>query len=187
MNLHKATDAAIDLWIDRATAELGYTLPVKPTFDLELTGTTAGTACYARNHISLNSRLFRENTLAFIERTIPHEFVHLLAFHKAGPGIAGHGPEWQGHMLALGLEATRCHQYSVASRTRPFVYGCPSCDREFNLSVRHHNGYAKRLPAVRLCPSCRVVLEFKADNRASEQLAHNANTVADIDDLFDAL
>lgn len=87
----------------------------KVTFDLR--GKTAGAANYAANHIRLNDVLLRENQETFINRTVPHEVAHLLAFALYGSRISAHGPEWKNVMRRLGETPSRCHTYDTTNAT----------------------------------------------------------------------
>ena len=95
---------------------------------------SAGRAKFREKLISLNPRL-REHEAGEIERTLRHELAHLLAQYRAGRRrVLPHGPEWRTacHDLGIGDEK-RCHTlpFPVRQRTRPFLYKCPNCSRDF--------------------------------------------------------
>ena len=119
---------------------------IEVRFDLR--GKTAGQVripARGRYLIRYNLELLKRGGIDFIERTIPHEVAHVLAYHRHGPKIRPHGREWKGIMRQLGAEPTRCHHYDVsglgARRLRHFQYHC-SC-MEHQLSSIRHNKVAK--------------------------------------------
>lgn len=114
----------------------------------DLRGKTAGQVrIRARGQylIRYNLELLKRGGADFIDRTVPHEAAHVLAYHRHGPGIRPHGPEWQRIMHQLGAEPTRCHDYDVsglsARKVAYFHYHC-GC-MEHQLSSIRHNKVAK--------------------------------------------
>lgn len=95
--------------------------------------------------IRYNLELLRRGGIDFIERTVPHEVAHVLAYHEHGPNIRPHGAEWQQIMHRLGAEPARCHDYDVSDlstrRLNYFSYHC-GC-MEHRLSSIRHNKVAK--------------------------------------------
>lgn len=119
---------------------------VEIRFDLR--GKTAGQVRMGPNGRTLiryNLALLEREGVAFLERTVPHEVAHVLAYRRYGPRIRPHGQEWQRIMRQLGAEPTRCHDYDVSGlptrRLRYFAYHC-AC-MEHRLSSIRHNKVAK--------------------------------------------
>ena len=114
----------------------------KPTLSFDLRGTTAGMAYMGvRNHIQINSVLFKENKEDFFKRTIPHEVSHLVAF--AVFGDRGHGKDWKFVMTRLGCDPSRCHSYDVSNvkirkTVKRFLYSCP-CKMEHRVTKQTHD------------------------------------------------
>jgi SprT protein len=94
-----------------------------------------------RATIRYNSALLLRHGKDFLERTVPHEVAHYLAFLHHGHGIRPHGPEWQQLVTALGGTPERCHAYDVADlgarKTRRFPYHCQCGDHQLS-SIRHN-------------------------------------------------
>ena len=94
----------------------------------------AGRADYRRKLVSLNPRL-REHDATEIDRTLRHELAHLLAQFRAGRRrVAPHGAEWRKACRDLGIEdeaRTHALPFPVRRRSRPFLYECPNCRKEF--------------------------------------------------------
>lgn len=114
----------------------------------DLRGKTAGQVrIRARGEylIRYNLELLERGGADFIQRTVPHEVAHVLAYHRYGKRIRPHGPEWQRIMRQLGAEPTRCHDYDVsglsARKLTYFRYHC-GC-MEHQLSSIRHNKVAK--------------------------------------------
>ena len=94
----------------------------------------AGRADFRRKLVSLNPRL-REHGAAEIDRTLRHELAHLLAQSRAGRRrVAPHGAEWRKACRDLGIgDESRTHAlpFPIKRRSRPFLYECPRCRKEF--------------------------------------------------------
>jgi len=94
----------------------------------------AGRADFRRNLVSLNPRL-REHGAAEIDRTLRHELAHLLAQFRTGRRrVAPHGAEWRRACRDLGIgDESRTHAlpFPIKRRSRPFLYECPRCRKEF--------------------------------------------------------
>lgn len=91
---------------------------------------------------------------AFLERTVPHEVAHYLAYRRFGRTIRPHGVEWRGIMQQLGAAPTRCHDYDVtglaARRLRYFDYHCGCADHRLS-SIRHNKVADGRRYLCRRC------------------------------------
>ena len=126
----------------------------------------AGRADYRRNLVSLNPRL-REHDAAEIDRTLRHELAHLLAQFRAGRRrVAPHGAEWRKACRDLGIaDEARTHAlpFPIKRRSRPFLYQCPRCRKEFPRARR-----IKRAVACLEC--CRKFNRGKFDSGAQLRL-----------------
>lgn len=139
-----------------AERKFGRKFPM-PSVTYQLRGTTAGTAQVSANHINLNAVLLLENGADFINRTVPHEFAHIVDyvlhpenFQRSAPvsrwsSARGkrsvHGPTWKAIMVAFGAEPSRCHSFDVASvrkKTTKYVWVCPTCGAEAELGPKRH-------------------------------------------------
>lgn len=102
----------------------------KPTFSLDLRGSTAGRAFYLPNHIKLNKKLYLENREEFCRSTVGHEISHLVVFKRFGFAVATdreHGEEWANIMDSFLLPPEPHHGYPVQKVRRPkllFEYVC---------------------------------------------------------------
>ena len=129
-----------------------------PAIDYDKRGTTAGTAS---NHyvINLNSVLLMENVDAFIKRTVPHEFAHLvdaivyphtretrIVWTRSGRPRRSkrdlHGRTWKSIMHLFGCESSRCHSYDTTNakvkKVAGHVYVCRTCKKEMSLGPKRH-------------------------------------------------
>jgi SprT protein len=153
--IQKRVTAKLDecmLKIERAT-ERGFKFP-NVTYTKR--GRTAGTAQHSTYTINLNPIILNENTDAFIERTVPHEFAHLVDYilnpeTRNRRGRFGrrkkstvHGKTWKNIMMLFGAPITRTHSYDTSSVPRvnriknKFKYRCGGCDSDLFLGpVRH--------------------------------------------------
>jgi SprT protein len=126
----------------------------------------AGRADYRRQLVSLNPRL-REHDAAEIDRTLRHELAHLLAQFRAGRRrVAPHGAEWRKACLDLGIggeSRTHALPFPIQQRSRPFLYECPRCRKEFPRARR-----IKRAVACLEC--CRKFNGGKFENSAQLRL-----------------
>jgi SprT protein len=110
-------------------------------------GTTAGTACSHTYTIDINAVLLMENGDTFINRTVVHEFAHLvdaILHPKTRNGLGNrsvHGPTWKRIMGVFGVEANRCHSYDVTNaRTRKvskYIWTC-KCGKQMHLGTIRH-------------------------------------------------
>ncbi len=131
-----------------------------PTVIYRKRGTVGGTANDARYEIDLNPILLMENLDVFIDRTVVHEFAHLvdgimnphtretrIVRTRRGLGRSKrdiHGATWKNIMRLFGAEPSRCHSYDVtnarvknkAPRDHKWVCGCGR--GEINLTAKKH-------------------------------------------------
>lgn len=122
-----------------------------PSISYNLSGKTAGTATYQKNHIRLNATLLKENAEDFIARTVPHELAHLITWQvywndwsfNNGRRIQHHGSHWKQVCTIIGMEdVTRCHSYDVSNsgrKSEQFVWGCDVCGDLMSVSRVKHN------------------------------------------------
>jgi SprT protein len=91
---------------------------------------TAGRAKWPACEIELNPKL-KEFGDEEIQRTLKHEFAHLLAHERNKyRRIEPHGREWRMACADLGIPHERvCHTLPLTKRSlkRKFAYSCPSC------------------------------------------------------------
>ena len=128
---------------------------VEIRFDLR--GRAAGQASLparGQPQIRYNPQLLLENGEAFLQRTVPHESAHIIAFRLHGRRIRPHGAEWKAVMALFGADSRRCHDYDVSTvpgrrlTRHPYRCGC----REHQLtSIRHNRIQAGQ---VYLCRAC---------------------------------
>lgn len=152
--------------MDKLNAKFGTNYPVPP-ITFKLRGRAAGTFEWRRarhgmqlhevNH-SVNFHLVfaAENFDDYIINTVPHEVAHYFVFARyempyitKGDRVGlrkvkAHGYEWKSAMWAMGLDATRCHEYDTATqsamtgRPKEYVYAC-SCSETRVTKVKHTN------------------------------------------------
>ncbi|MHC5224829.1 SprT family zinc-dependent metalloprotease [Ignatzschineria sp. LJL83] len=138
----------------------GFNENYYPTLSFKLRGKTAGTAYLQRWEIRLNPILLAENSDAFINEVIPHEYAHLLTFALYGR-VQPHGKEWQAMMIdIMGLPANRTHRFDTKnSETRQyerFTYYC-LCQTHLLTAIRHNRIQANK--ATYHCKHCGETLE----------------------------
>ena len=118
-------------------------------------GKTAGTACDEDYEIDLNSVLLMENVDAFLARTVPHEFGHLVdgivnPGTRSGRGKRSiHGPTWKTIMRMLGGPTSRCHTYDVTNsrikrKPKPkhvYTCACGSPAATMKLGAKRHRNH----------------------------------------------
>ena len=131
-------------WIDFANERFGSAF-IYPQIDFSLRGTTAGRAKLLRWGVQYNMILAKENQASFINRTVPHEVAHLVAYALYKDN--GHGRMWKHVMRVFGKEPTRCHSYDVSNarvrRTRRFAYTCNCDSGKVIIGCKHHNKIQK--------------------------------------------
>jgi len=140
-----------------------------PTVIYRKRGTVGGTANDARYEIDLNPILLMENLDTFIDRTVVHEFAHLVdgimnphtretRIVRTRRGLRRskrdiHGATWKNIMRLFGAEPSRCHSYDVtnarvknkAPRDHKWVCGCGG--GEINLTAKKHARMMELAPA----------------------------------------
>lgn len=159
----------------------------RPKVTYNKRGTTAGTANYRTWTIDLNAVLLIENGETFINRTVVHEWAHLVtdqvypeAHHPTSNSAHSyfrtkrakrsvHGTQWQSVMCVLGVDPSRCHSYDTSSverkRAAPFIYRC-NCRENIPFTLHKHNKHQASVIAMGIerggyrCRSCRVTLKF---------------------------
>jgi SprT protein len=123
-----------------------------PEVRYDVRGTVAGYANLASNTIRLNPVLLNENVDAFIARTVPHEFAHLVDY-VLNPGNFSmyrskrsvHGPSWKRIMRDLGCDPSRCHTYDTTNarkNTKAFIWVCSHCGEKIRLGPKRHEKMA---------------------------------------------
>lgn len=131
-----------------------------PTLSFKQRGKTAGSAYLERWEIRLNPILLAENSDAFINEVIPHEYAHLLTFALYGR-VQPHGKEWQMMMTQImKLPAERTHRFNTKnSQVRQyerFTYYC-LCQSHELTAIRHNRVQARK--ARYFCKHCGESLE----------------------------
>lgn len=118
-----------------------------PRIDFDLKGRVGGRAWRHNNSIEINAILLQENKSHFLAQTVPHECAHLICDSIYPSAKQGHGPEWKGIMIRLGLPPVRCHSYDLSStgirRVKTIPYHCIKCGEKMNLSLTMHNRLIK--------------------------------------------
>jgi SprT protein len=158
----------------RTLALLGQIPKASIEVRFDLRGKTAGQVrIRARGQflIRYNPDLLKRGGADFLDRTVPHEVAHVLAYHRHGPNIRPHGPEWQRIMRQLGAEPTRCHDFDVsglsARRLQYFDYHCGCMEHQLS-SIRHNKvGKGQRY----LCRRCGEPLQHGRRVKGSAQKA----------------
>lgn len=142
--------------------EFGIAAPrVRILFDLR--GKTAGQVRLpARGQpvIRYNAVLLAENGRRFLNRTVPHETAHVVAFWVFGSGIRPHGAEWKRVMELFGADTRRCHDYDTSrSATRRLTLVTYHCGcREHRLTRIRHNRILTG--QVYCCTACGTFLQL---------------------------
>ena len=129
---------------------------VEIRFDLR--GRAAGQArlpARGRPVIRYNLQLLAENGEAFLDRTVPHECAHVIAYRRHGGRIRPHGPEWKAVMKLFGADSGRCHDFDVSTvSSRQMTRHPYHCDcREHALTSIRHNRIQSGQSSY-LCRSC---------------------------------
>lgn len=101
-----------------------------------------GQAFPGRNVIRLNPVYLNAHTDHYIATTVPHEWAHIAACHKYGMRIAAHGPEWKATMRQVGVQPTRCHNYTVPEGVKvgkqraKYKCVCAKCDSVIEVGAK---------------------------------------------------
>lgn len=147
--LKQRVEAKIQECINIAEAHYDRTFPM-PKITYTLRGTIAGTATDATYTINLNAVLLNENQQTFIDRTVVHEFAHLVdgivnpETRERGYGRkrSVHGPSWKNIMIRFGAEPSRCHTFDVSNcktkNTSKHVWKCGCGQGEIALGPKRH-------------------------------------------------
>ena len=134
-----------------------------PTVKYTKRGTTAGTANDGTYTINLNPVLLMENLDTFIDRTVVHEFAHLVdglvnswtrdtSIRMTSRGYSRtkrtvHGPSWKAIMVLSGADPSRCHSYDVtnarvkgrrAHAAPKHIWKCGCGGGEIKLTAKNH-------------------------------------------------
>ena len=136
-----------------------------PRIDFSLKGRCAGQYifhAFKGQSLRFNVEMAVQNGQAFIDRTVPHEVAHLVAFHLYGPRV-NHGYEWQNIMTQyFNTDPSRCHTYDMTNvtvkRQRRFEYKC-DC-KTFQITTVRHN--KMRRGKTYTCRSCREPIKLVA-------------------------
>lgn len=151
-----------------AESEYGRTFDF-PKIRYDLRGKTAGWAKCWNNEINLNSVLLMENLDSFIERTVVHEFAHIVdgimnpetretnvTFTRTGrirrTKRSVHGPTWKAIMRMFGADPSRCHSYDVSNATvkkstrAKHVWVCGCGEAKMKLGAKRHQRQLKSAP-----------------------------------------
>ena len=123
-----------------AEAHYGRSIDRVPvTFSNRLTH-TAGKAFFKNGkgvEIRLSAKLLESEGAVFVERTPGHEAAHIIAIELFGIEGKGHGARWKEVMAVVGIDAKRCHSYTVPKK-KTFTY-CPVRGVVKELSLIRHN------------------------------------------------
>lgn len=142
-----------------------------PTLLFDVKGTKGGFAKHSTWSIHINPILFTENVTTTLEIIIPHEVAHLgdMFYFKSW----GHGRTWKFVMSrVMGIAPDRCHNMDVenarAKAVKRFIYMCPSCAEELELTIGKHQKIQRGLKIWHGSGRCkwkRRILEFTGQVR----------------------
>jgi SprT protein len=139
-----------------------------PEISFNLGGaTTAGQAWGSKWLLKFHMGYLNDNKGAYIERTVPHEVAHLVAYYvycrvKGKTRIKPHGKEWKYIMeKVFKRPSTRCHSYKKPEGfiKNVFEYTC-NC-KTYELSIIRHRRALKG--SVYRCGKCKQPLTFKEE------------------------
>ena len=164
--LKRKVNERIDELIEMTMKRWGKSGIVYPKVTYKLKGHTAGRASYIKEEVMVNYYLLDNNEEHYLKTTIGHEYAHLVAFKYFGWKAVGgkpHGSHWKAVMRSFGLKPSRCHSYKTKSarKTRKFLYYCPSCEKDANVSTVIHNRIKKG--RVYQHRGCSKPLKFKRE------------------------
>lgn len=149
-------------FIRRAEAHFGRRFTLS-AIAFDLVGAAAGRMVA---YFNSNTYLIRYNRLMLeahpahvLQKTVPHEVAHLVAFQLYGPKIAPHGKEWRSVMSdVFGVVPEPKHSLDTSRVTNNrFVYGC-SCPDEIHVTKRRHNKIVRGTPYK--CVICQTRIHF---------------------------
>ena len=136
-----------------------------PIIKYSLRGTVAGYATTTPTIMELNYNvgLAWENLKDFLDNTIPHEIAHIFTDRRCR-NSKPHGREWQSVMRAMGLDATRCHDYDMTNAKarivpKPHIYAC-QC-REHKVTELIHKRFKQRGGTYWYCTTCKAPMFYK--------------------------
>lgn len=133
----------------------------KISFDL--TGTSAGTSCYAKKLLRFNRKLLIENEDEFLTATCQHEISHHICRHLHGYGVKSHGNEWKKIMVEVfRVPPKRTHHMdttNVRRKVKEYTYTCDCPGKEFHFGKIKHDKIKRG--NVCQCPKCFSVLTFQ--------------------------
>jgi len=122
-----------------------------------------GTACFyrfgKRHVIKLSRPLFARDDYDGNANTVIHEACHIIDGVLNGR-MDGHGDRWRGYMVKCGQTPERCHSVDNTGLAKRWVYECPGCGHEFNVSTVLRNKIARG--SRRVCKGCRTVFDHDA-------------------------
>jgi SprT protein len=156
LELERETAGRVTALLARAERRFGVRI-APPQIRFDLRGRAAGQfRSRDGRHCELrfNGELMLRHGERFLDRTVPHETAHLVAFRLHGPRVRPHGTEWQDIMRLFGVVPERCHDYDVGGlqtrRLRRYLYQC-ACRSHQLSSIRHHRVLRGQ---IYLCRSC---------------------------------
>ena len=115
-----------------------------------------------RMSITLSIPLFNRDDCEGNKRTVVHEACHLIDVY-INNRKGDHGAGWRGCMRRAGIEPKRCHNVDTAGLANRWVYECPGCRAEFNVSTVMRNKIARGgRGSRRVCRTCRTVFDHDA-------------------------
>ena len=117
--------------------------------------TTAGRA--NKVMVEFATVLYKNNHLAYMNDTIPHEVCHYFVDNYFAREVQAHGVEWKAAMRTLGIEPKRCHSMEV--QRKRWLYEC-ACGKNFKISTVTHNRITKGAKAYR-CTACDSTIVFQ--------------------------
>lgn len=138
-----AVEAAVRDCLQRASRELGRSIPVPPV-RFDLSGRSAGMFRARGRHSELRfnpwifARYYSEN----LRETVPHEVAHYLVWWQfPRRRMRSHGAEWQAWMGFFGVPAAVTFDRDISGlpqrRQRRFLYRC-DCSEHSLSSTRHY-------------------------------------------------
>lgn len=137
-------------------------VPVIPvSFDIR---GPAGHAIYRPPSVSFNLPMLFQEKQDFIDRTVPHEVAHCLAYLKFGDLGRGHGDIWRYVLQTIGgTDLTRCHQFDTShysagrKRQRRWPANCDcGAVRSVSTTIRNKMLRGQR----RFCNTCKSTVQL---------------------------
>jgi SprT protein len=135
-----------------------FQIPTPPAkIDFDLRGQSAGQVrCPLQGlpRVRYNLQLLVENGEKFLQRTVPHESAHIIAYQVFGTRIRPHGEQWQRIMALFGADPSRCHDFdtrrALTRRLAQFAYHC-ACQEHALSSIRHRRAQRGQIYCCRAC------------------------------------